>query len=371
MTDQELSYHICLLLIPHIGNITFKTLISYCGSPEAVLRSTKTQLLKIPNIGEGLASSITAHHAHLERAVEEIDFIHRNQIQVLSYLSPQYPKLLSECGADSPALLYYKGNASLDAPRMIAMVGTRNISEYGKERCAQLVEELKKYNATVVSGLAYGVDYHAHTACLQHQIPTIGVLGHGLDRIYPPTHRDLAKRMLNCGGLLSEFTSKARLGAENFPRRNRIIAGLTQATIVVETADQGGSIITARAAASYSREVFAVPGRVGDPMSVGCNWLIKKNTAMMLESVADLAEFYGWEKNNTAQPQTQLPFDLNKQEASLLGFLNEKRHAHIDLICYYTQLEHGTALANLLTLEFKGWVQAMPGSIYKILADYR
>ncbi len=371
MTEKDLQNYICLLSLPGIGNVTAKTLISYCGSVEGVLNASQKSLLKIPGIGQTSATAILQHQQYMPKAEAEVAFIHKNNIEPISYLSPTYPRLLKEC-SDSPILLYYKGNTPLDFPKMIAVVGTRNISDYGKERCVDLIEGLKKYDVLVISGLAYGVDYFTHMACVQQQVPTIGVLGHGLDRIYPSAHRDLAKRMVQNGGLLTEFPSGGLPAAENFPRRNRIIAGMTQCTIVVETSAQGGSIITARAAASYNRDVFAVPGRVGDPVSIGCNWLIKKNTAAMLETVADLVDYYGWESNKgtSIKRQTQLPLDLSPEESQILTFLREKRTAHIDVICYYTGLAHSSVSPNLLTLEFRGITQALPGSMYKLLIDY-
>lgn len=371
MTEKDLKNYICLLSLPNIGNVTAKTLISYCGSVEGVFNASERSLRKIPGIGQVNVAAILQNQPYMDKAEAELAFIQKNNIEAISYLSPNYPRLLKEC-SDSPVLLFYKGSVPLDFPKMIAVVGTRNITDYGKERCMQLIEGLKKYDILVVSGLAYGVDYFTHLACVQHQVPTIGVLGHGLDRIYPSAHRDLAKRMVQNGGLLTEFSSGGLPAAENFPRRNRIIAGMTQGTIVVETSEQGGSIITARAAAAYNRDVFAIPGRVGDPMSIGCNWLIKKNTAIMIENAADIVAYYGWESNKgtNTKRQVQLPLDLSPEESKILTFLSEKRTAHIDVICYYTGLEHSSVSPNLLSLEFRGMTQAMPGSMYKLLVDW-
>ncbi|HNI43744.1 MAG: DNA-protecting protein DprA [Chitinophagales bacterium] len=369
MTEQQLLDYLSLLLIPTVGNITVKTLVSYCGSIERVHNTSKSQLLKIPGLGEKMVDTVLEAPQYRKRAERELKFIEKNQIRVLNYLEPDYPQRLKLC-ADSPVLLYFKGTGSLEFRRVLSVVGTRQATQYGRDICQKLVADLQDYNVLLVSGLAYGIDYQIHWHCAQQNLPTIGVLAHGLDRVYPLEHADLARKMMENGGIVSEFVSQVLPERDNFPRRNRIIAGMADGTIVVETPMKGGSLVTVRAAAAYNRDVFAFPGRVDDSMSAGCNWLIKQNQATLVESAQDIAAYYGWEKGESPKPdstQTQLLLDLSEDELLIMNLLREKKTAHIDVICYYTALEQGTVSATLLNMEFRNLVKALPGSIYKLM----
>jgi DNA processing protein len=247
-TDEILKYRIALTLLPGVGAVNAKTLVSYCGSVEAVFKQKKSLLEKIPNIGPLTSESILKQDV-FDRAEKEIAFIHKNKITPLFYLDAEYPSRLKNCD-DSPALLYFKGNADLNVQKVIAIVGTRNSTQYGKRVCENLIEGFAAFNITVISGLAYGIDITAHKLALKNNLPTVGVLAHGLDRIYPGIHSDTAEKMLDNGGLITEFMSETKPYRENFPSRNRIVAGMVDAVIVVESALKGGALITAEIANS-------------------------------------------------------------------------------------------------------------------------
>jgi DNA processing protein len=364
--DKDLLYKIGLTFIDHVGHITSKVLISYCGSAEAVFKEKKQNLLKIPDIGEITAEAIVKQDI-LHLAEKEIKFIDRNKITPLFYLDKAYPLRLKQC-ADCPVVLYYKGNTNLDAERIVAIVGTRNATDYGKKMCSNLVEGLKDSGILIVSGLAYGIDAASHKAALQYGLPTVGVVGHGLDSIYPPEHNNLAQKMLDNGGLLTDFTSETKLAPENFPKRNRIIAGLSDAVIVVESKASGGAIITADIAFSYNREVFAVPGRSEDIYSQGCNKLIRQNKAGLIQSADDLLSSLGWkDTKKKKKTQVQLFHDLKPQEETIVKVLQTQTGPmHIDDIAIQANLSPGNLSTHLLTLEFAGILKSHPGKMYSL-----
>jgi DNA processing protein len=362
---EQLIYKIGLTLIPGIGDIVGKKLVAWCGGPEAVFLEKKKALLKIPGVGLQTIENIVNQQV-LKRAEEEIRFIEKHKIQPLFYLDRDYPKRLQHC-ADSPMLLYYRGSVSLNHQRVIGIVGTRNATEYGKHFCEQLVENMLEDDVLIVSGLAYGIDTCAHRASLKNGIPTIGVLGHGLDRIYPAVNRSLAQRMLDHGGLLTEFMSQTNPDRENFPKRNRIVAGMIDALIVVESAKKGGALITADIANSYSRDVFAVPGRVGDPYSEGCNFLIRTNRAAMIEDVQNLRYIMGWDrKEKISSAQTRLFRDFSADEQTLIDLFNDKKECDIDDMMLKSGFPASKLAVLLLNLEFDGVLVALPGKRYKI-----
>jgi DNA processing protein len=367
-SEELLKYQIALTMLPKVGGITAKKLISYCGGVEAVFREKKVALLKIPGIGENIASAIAKHNIFSE-AEKELAFIKKHQIQTLFYTQPEYPSRLKHCD-DGPILLFYKGTASLNKEKVIAIVGTRSITSYGNQKCVEFVEGLKKYNPLIVSGLAYGVDARAHKTALDNNLETIGVLGHGLDRIYPPLNKNLAESMLEKnGGLLSDFVSNTQPDRENFPKRNRIIAGMVDMLIVIEAAVTGGALITATIANSYSRDVFAVPGRTTDTYSQGCNKLIKSLKAHLAEGVADIEYIMGWEetaqksKKNT---QSQLFVELDEQEKGIVEILKESGDMSFDHLVQKTGLSFSHTSSLLLNLEFKGIVSNLPGRIFRL-----
>jgi DNA processing protein len=264
-------------------------------------------------------------------------------------------------------MLYYKGTADLDNPKVIAVVGTRRATNYGKARCEEILKELEPLNVLVVSGLAYGIDSCAHRRSVDMGLETVGVLGHGLDRIYPAQNKKLAEKMLRHGGLLTEFMSGTNPDRENFPRRNRIVAGMADAVLVVESDRKGGALITAEIANSYNRDVFAVPGRVGDDMSRGCHFLIKTNRAALVETGADIAYMMGWEKvEMNKKAQKELFVDLSGEEKLILETIKEHGELPIDKITLLTRLNTSKVAASLLNLEFEGLVKSLPGKLYSV-----
>lgn len=366
MNKESLKYQIGLTLIPGVGNVLAKNLISYTGSPEAVFKEKKSALLKIPGVGSVIAEAILQNKEFI-RAEEELKFIQKYNIKTFFYTEKDYPHRLQHC-VDSPVLLYYKGEADLNTSKIIGVVGTRNATGYGKEVCSALIEAMQPHNVIIVSGLAYGIDIHAHKSSLKNHLPTIGVLGHGLDRIYPSAHKSIAEKMVKSGGLLTEFLSKTNPDRENFPKRNRIIAGLVDALIVVEAGKTGGALITAEIANSYNRDVFAVPGRIKDTFSEGCNFLIKTNKAILVESFKDIEYIMRWQaaKQSANEKQKKLFIQLNQEEEILVKILNESEILGIDSIFLKSQMPMSKVATALLNLEFSGVVKSLPGKRYQL-----
>ncbi|MDP3462032.1 MAG: DNA-processing protein DprA [Bacteroidales bacterium] len=364
--SNQLLYQIALTLIPGVGDIVGKKLLAYCGGPEAVFQEKRKSLEKIPGIGTQTIQNIIGHHSFV-RAEEEITFINRHNIKPIFYKDKDYPRRLQHC-ADSPLMLYYKGNTDLNAQRVIAVVGTRNASDYGRHLCEQLIEGLVKSNVLIVSGLAYGIDSCAHRASLKEGLPTVGVLAHSLDRIYPYMNKGLAEKMLLQGGLLTEFLSGTIPDRENFPRRNRIVAGMCDAVVVVESAKKGGALITADIANSYNRDVFAFPGRVGDVYSEGCNYFIRTNRAALLESADNIRYLMGWDDpKNKPSAQTKLFRDFSEDEEKIMSVLKLTQDIGIDDIMLNSELTASKVAAILLSFEFEGLVSALPGKRYRLL----
>lgn len=354
-----------LTLIPKIGDMQGKKLVAYCGSAEAVFREKKKNLLKIPGIGELLAGAL-GRKEHFSRAEKELDFVRQYQIQTYFYLDPGYPDRLKHC-EDGPLMLYFKGKANLCQKRILSVVGTRMPTDYGKSQCGQIIRDLAEQGVMIVSGLAYGVDTTAHKASLAHGLPTIAVLAHGLDQIYPYVNRPLAEKMIENGGLLTEFMSQTKLNRDYFPRRNRIIAGMADATLVIESADKGGALITADIANSYSRDVFALPGRATDPKSSGCNQLIKSNKAALVQNAADICFMMGWEQSTPAgHIQQQLFTEMNEEEKKIYIYLEEKKEADADELYLNSGMTASKVAAILLKLEFEGLIKSIPGKRYKM-----
>lgn len=367
MVREEQLYQIGLTLIDGIGDVHAKSLLAYCGSAREIFRQKKSHLQKIPGIGSILARSISGSHAVLSRAEEEISFIEKYRIRPLFFSDEDYPQRLKACN-DSPVLVYYKGSANLNADKIVGIVGTRRPSEYGRKKTQELVQELEGSGILVVSGLAYGVDVLAHKTALDAELETVGVLAHGLDRIYPQTHDKIAKRMLAQGGLLTDFMSGTKPDAVNFPKRNRIVAGLCDALVVIESRRTGGSLITATIANSYNKDVFAFPGRAGEALAEGCNGLIKQNRAGLIESAADLLDAMQWLEEEKAQDKTrQIPLliQLSDDEKLIVGLLSEKRSVHMDEICQATRLPVSKVSGLLLQLEFSNLVKSKPGKLFE------
>jgi DNA processing protein len=365
--NESLKYKIALSLIPNIGDVLAKRIVAYCGSVEAVFSEKKSSLEKIPGVGEFYAKAVINQNI-FDRAEEEIKYIEKNDIHPVFYLDPAYPKRLSYC-EDSPVMLYFKGNTNLNSEKIISIVGTREATEYGKKICEKLISDLAVHNVVVVSGLAYGIDICAHKAALENNLSTICVLAHGLDKMYPAIHKSTANKMLECnGGWLTDFTSNSNTNPENFPRRNRIVAGIADATIVIESKAGGGSLITADIANSYNRDVFAFPGRVDDTCSEGCNNIIKQNKAALIQSAADVVYILGWEqtKKVNAPQQRQLFVELSSEEELIVNVLKTKDSVTIDDLCYASKMPMGKVSALLLTLEFSGIIKSLPGKAYRL-----
>lgn len=364
--EQEDLYKVAMTMIPRVGAITARNLISYCGGLEAVFRARKKELCYVPGVGEVLADQILNSRA-LEMAEQEIYVLEREGIRPIFYLDRDYPERLRPY-TDSPLLLYYQGTQDLNALRMVAIIGTRKPSPYGIRNCEALIEGLKPYQVTTISGLAYGVDVSAHRKSLQLDMPTIGVLAHGLGQIYPASHRQVAKQMMQKGGLLTEYPSHITPKREHFPMRNRIVAGLCDALVVVETGKEGGSMITAQFANDYNKDVFAFPGRVKDPHAVGGNYLIKSHRAALIETAEDLAYIMGWEEENIAAGvQQQLFAELSPDEKLVVDLLRQNEGASIDKLTYESRMTGSCMATVLLNLEFKGLIRSMPGKRYMLM----
>jgi len=364
---MSLFHQLALTFVPGIGDVLAKNLISYCGSAEEIFKTPRQKLLQIPGIGPKMTASIL-NAGCFSRAEKEIKFIEKNKIQAIFFTDAAYPKRLKSC-IDAPMMLFYHGNADLNRQRIISIVGTRKATHYGRQLCEELIGSLKNHQVTVVSGLAYGIDICAHKACVKHHLPTIGILGHGLDRLYPAVHRNTAEKMIENGGLMTEFPSESNPDRENFPKRNRIIAGMADATIVVEASIKGGALITAEIANSYNRDVFTFPGRIGDEFSEGCNFLVRFNKAGLLTSYADLAEQLGWLDNVLPVKKQQLlfPLDLTANEKQIFETLQADGQTGIDDLSIKTNLPVSILAMNLLNLEMQGLVRALPGKSYNLV----
>lgn len=364
--DDEAQHTLALTLVPGIGPFKAKNLIAYCGSARAVFHSKPSKLMSIPDIGPVAVKAIKTAPEALKKAEVEIDFAKRYDIDILLHHAEGYPHRLRQCG-DSPVILYWKGKGPIESERVISIVGTRSATTYGKQFISDLLEFIKPYNPIVVSGLAYGVDITAHRVSLEKGLPTIACLAHGLDRVYPPVHTQVARNMVEAGGLLTEFPSGTNPDRELFPARNRIIAGMSDCTIVVETDSKGGSIITAYLAQSYNREVFAVPGRINDKHSAGCNMLIRKNVAALLTSGADLVDYLGWDENNVKKTKQLVLFhDLSEERKQVVQMLMDNRRLPIDRISREIGINLSAVNELLLNMEFDGIIKSLPGKLYEL-----
>ncbi len=362
----DLRYQIALTPIPNIGPVQAKILLQHCEAEE-IFHAKKQFLEKIDGIGPVRAASITSFK-DFSKAEEEIAFIEKYKINPLFISDKDYPKRLLNC-YDSPTLLYYKGEADLNAMQIVSIIGTRTNTDYAKQFVEKIVKELAAQKIIVVSGLAYGVDALAHKASLKFKTPTIGVLAHGLDQVYPAEHSGMAKDMIkNEGGLLTEFSSKTKPDKHNFPSRNRIVAGMSDATIVVETGMKGGSMITAELANGYNKDVFALPGKTTDAKSVGCNYLIKSNKAILLTDTAQLLQAMGWaiDTKKTKKTQRELFIELTPDEKIIVHILKEIDAVHIDEINLKSGLSSGSIAAAILNLELQNVVVSLPGKLYKL-----
>ncbi|HMU11510.1 MAG TPA: DNA-processing protein DprA [Ferruginibacter sp.] len=366
MTNDDLLYQIALSLVPNIGDVHAKALINIYGNAQAVFKAKKKELEKIEGIGTVRARSIK-DFSDFNSPEEEIKFIDKYKITPLFITDENYPKRLLNC-FDCPMLLYYRGNADLNTSRIISIVGTRNNSGYGKTVCEKFIEDLKNENILIVSGLAFGIDTLAHKAALRNNLQTVAVLAHGLDRIYPEQNKSLAKQITGHGGLLTEFISNTNPDKQNFPKRNRIVAGICDAVIVIESSKKGGSLITSELGNGYNKDVFAIPGRTNDAKSEGCNYLIKNNKAALINSADDLLEMMGWRSipKPSSKKQRELFIELSPDEQTVVDILQQQESIHIDELYFKSGLSSSAVATALLMLEMQNIVVSLPGKIYKL-----
>jgi DNA processing protein len=365
--NDDLLYQIALTLVPNIGDVHAKSLVNIYGDAQSVFKAKKKDLENIEGIGTVRAGSIKAFD-NFHSSEEEIAFIEKYKITPFFITNKNYPQRLLNC-YDSPTLLYYRGTADLNTSKIIAVVGTRHHTEYGKTVCEKLIEELAGENILVISGLAFGIDTIAHKTALKNNLQTVAVLAHGLDRIYPSQNKNLAKQMTEHGGLLTEFISQTNPDKQNFPKRNRIVAGMSDAVIVIETGKKGGSLITAELGNNYNKDVFAIPGRVNDSKSEGCNYLIKNNKAALINNADDLLELMNWKQlaKPAAKKQRELFIELSSDEKIIIDILQQKENIHIDELYFKSNLSSSAVAAALLMLEMQGIVASMPGKLYKLI----
>jgi DNA processing protein len=370
MTQNDLFYLLALQQVEGIGVITAKKLLQHFGSPEAIFQAKKTELAKIDGIGKSTISNLHKKNG-FDQAESEILFLEKEDINVFSFQCNEYPDRLKNCH-DAPLLLFQSGNVNWNNSKIISIVGTRQITTYGTDFTKKLLEEIAPLNPIIVSGFAYGVDIVAHQAAMEHNLQTIGVLAHGLNQIYPKNHKKYMAKMQENGGFLTEFWTYSKPDRENFVKRNRIVAGISEATIVVESAERGGSLITAEIANDYNREVFAVPGRATDKYSQGCNNLIKTQRAQMITSAADLIYLLNWDiKNKTTVEnkaiQKQLFVTLSEDEQTIYNYLQTKGKELMDIIALDCDLPIFKISSILLNMELKGVVRPLPGKVFEVV----
>jgi len=363
--NKDLLYQIALTLVPNIGDVHAKTLINIFGDAESIFKARKKELENIEGIGTVRANSIKAFEV-FDTCEEEIKFIEQYKIKTLFLTDSDYPQRLLNC-YDSPTLLYYRGSADLNSSKIISIVGTRNNSEYGKNITEKLIEDLQQENILIISGLAFGIDTIAHKAAVKNNLQTVGVLAHGLDRIYPAQNKALAKQMIEQGGLLTDYLSNTNPDRQNFPRRNRIVAGMCDALLVIESGKKGGSLITAELANGYNKDVFAIPGKVSDTRSEGCNYLIKNNKAFLMTCADDLLEMMNWkEKKRSPKKQRELFIELTDNEKIVVDILQQNDSIQIDELYLKSGLSSSMMAGALLSLEMQQVIASLPGKIYKL-----
>ncbi len=364
---MEIIYAMALTRVHGIGPVTARRLVAHCGSAEAVFKAPPAELMDIEGVN-ALAAQEISQEKYCSEAEKEFQYAQDQGIQMLLPNHPGYPRRLKHC-EDAPLVLFQKGPTQLNASRCLAIVGTRSATTYGYDFLAGFTSDLKDYGVLIISGLAYGIDAAAHQEALDSGLDTVAVMAHGLDRVYPYLNRGLSERMLAQGGsLLSEFFSGSKPDRENFPKRNRIIAGMSDAVLVVEAGKKGGALITAELANSYHREVFALPGPYHAPYSAGCNHLIKSHQASLLTGVKDLEYILGWTRMEAKaqEMQTTLFADLKGDEGALYTLLEAANHAQtLDALCHQLDWSVSKTLAVLMNLELKGLIRTLPGKRYQ------
>lgn len=371
MSETNLLFALALQNAPNIGDITAKKLISHCGSPEAVLNEKKQNLLKIDGIGTYAISDLNKE-VLLRNAEQELKFIRENKIEAHYFMDSSYPERLKHC-IDGPILLFQSGNITIKNQPIISIVGARKITTQGIANCEAIVERLTAYNPIIVSGFAYGTDITAQKAAMKNNLQTIGCLAHGLNQIYPKVHQKYVADIESHGGFFTDFWSTDEFDRNNFLKRNRIIAGLSEATIVIESAEKGGSLVTADIANSYNREVFAVPGRITDVQSVGCNNLIKLQRAHLLSKAEDVPYILNWKLDaptgslDEKPVQKQLFVELDPDEKVIYNFLKDNGKELLDMIALKCDMPTFRVASILLNMELKGVVRPLPGKQFEVI----
>lgn len=368
MPKTDLLYTLALQHVHLIGDIKAKKLMAHCGSAEAVFKEKQSNLLKIDGIGTGVANELF-NPVHLQEAEQELKFISDNKIDYCFFTDEDYPDKLKHC-VDGPILLFKSGNINLKKQHIISIVGTRMITTQGIAFCEKLVETLAPFNPVIVSGFAYGADITAQKAAMKYNLQTIGCLAHGLNQVYPKVHKKYMAQVEKHGGFLTEFWSSSNPERENFLKRNRVIAGLSEATVVIESAEKGGSLVTADIANSYNREVFAVPGRTTDSQSVGCNNLIKYQKAHLLSNPLDVAYMLNWQlEDEKVKPavQKQLFVELESDEKIIYNYLKQNGKELLDVIALECGIPTFKVASILLNLELKGVVRPLPGKLFEVI----
>jgi DNA processing protein len=366
MNSNDLLYVLALQHVANIGDVTAKKLIRHCGSAEAVFKEKARNLLKIDGIGKFVLSDLNVT-PHIIAAEKELDFIQNQNVNVFYFEEDTYPEKLKH-SIDSPIVLFSSGNIRLENQPIISIVGTRKITTQGVKFCEQLVEELAMFNPIIVSGFAYGTDITAQKAALKHGLQTIGCLAHGLNQVYPKTHKRYVADIEKHGGFFTDFWSSSSFDRNNFLKRNRIIAGLSEATIVIESAEKGGSLVTADIANSYNRDVFAVPGRTSDSQSLGCNNLIKHQKAHMLSHPLDVPYILNWQLENKVKPiQKKLFVNLNEEEKIIYTYLNNNNKQLLDQIALQCNFPIFKVASLLLNMELKGVIRPLPGKLFEVI----
>ncbi len=366
MKEQDLFYLLALQRVEGVGDIMAKKLLTHCGSAEEIFKTKTSQLAAIDGIGTMLLKNIKDKSV-FDKANQELHFIRSNDIKVNYFQDEDYPERLKHC-IDGPVLLFSSGNIDLKKRKVISIVGTRQITSYGTEFCRKLIEDLAPLDPVIVSGFAYGVDIVAHQLALEFNLQTIGVVAHGLNQIYPKTHKKYVAKVEENGGFMTEFWSSSNPDKENFVRRNRIVAGMAEATIVIESADRGGSLITANLANDYNRDVFAVPGRTTDKYSQGCNNLIKTQKANVLTSAADLIYILNWEIEKESKPiQKQLFVSLDEDEQKVYDYLLKTGKELMDIIALHCDFPIYRISGLLLNMELKGVIRPLPGKLFEAI----
>lgn len=370
MKNKNLLYEIGLTLVKGIGPVITKQLVDNLIDISLLFTEQKHVLERISGLPRRLINEVRNPQI-LKRAEQEMLFLERANCEAFFLASKNYPQRLKDC-PDAPVMLYYKGKTDLNALKIVSVVGTRNAGAYGKEVTNKLIEDLKKTypDILIVSGLAYGIDIAAHRSALKHGAKTVAVLAHGLDRIYPPIHRSVAVKMLEQGGLLTEFMSETNPDRPNFVRRNRIVAGMADCTVVVQSAEKGGALITADICSSYNRDLFAFPGRVGDEFSKGCNSLIKSRKAALITSAEDLMNEMNWIRKEVSTPanaiQRNIFPDVTEEEKDLLQFISRKGSVQLNSLSIELNLPVSRLSVMLFELEMKGLVRCKPGGLFAL-----